>query len=400
MELRERYLDESEVSLMNPCHVAAMAYRGHLDTSALDQAYRVLCTYYPVLSAHIRRDEQGYLLYLPTDQSAGLRILYGDEGTVEDVARRPWDNEREVAELVLVRSSEASGFVAHRTDHAVFDGNLNDEIRRKLWNIYTDLVNKKQVTVADGRTLPPSPRSFLKKSGKYDPIAYPSLQSDGREILHEIRQRRLCLSDVETSRLLAVARDEDVSVHGLITGVIAVAQRRLSDVTGPAPMYCISTIDLARRMDRKEDKRWAANALAMHRGILSVSTDSDPIDIGLDVRRQLKESLRTQDLIDMNVDHVLSLPVETTLASTVASFSVSNIGELSEYAVPVGLTITDLFRPNVVLQRREPKFPTYGAYTYGGKLHLMCRFSPVQYSSEEVSSVCEYIEAGFSALIS
>lgn len=379
----QRYLVGIEIQMKGSAPSFAVEFRGTVHPAALSRAFELLYTHHPVLRGRIRRDDKGYLLYVPPNHHPELAILHGNERTLQREAQSPWDITRAVAKLTLIRS-ETEGFIALRADHAIVDARSLGALFGELWRLYTDIVNGSDTSVDRGVSLPSSPTDLIRQRwGRIK--AEPSTTRTGtpRRVCEALR-RRIVLTEYDTTRLLAAARAQRTSVHALVCGAILVALRAHETQTEPAPMACRSVVDLRNRVRPPVGSTETTNFLGFHIAEVSVSENADPIIIGREVKKQLDNVIARRELLDM-LD-IRSSQLSTSLQQHLANVSITNAGVIPRLAQPADLAITDflVLPPH---KKKSAMFPTYAAYTYDKQLSILCGYPSDFFTDEEVEEI-------------
>lgn len=375
----QRYLDNFESNIKGAAPAQAVEYQGHVDEEVLARAFEILCTHHPVLRGRIRADDQGNLLYIPPDNYPELVVFDGDENTLRREARRPWYPSNAVARLILIRG-ETRGFVAFRMDHAVADGTSFRAMFNELWRLYTDLANGSNISAGSDGTLPCPPSDLFRRS--------PGIQFDRMHMPKPLAQcesieRRIHLSEAATTRLIAAARAKKTSVHALACGAILVAIRARGTAVGPTPMVCWSLVNLRNLVTPPVGAMETTNFAARHMAVVNVSKNTNPVEVGREVKVQLTRAITCGEL---SINPVQSPPphVDTVLEQRLATVSVSNNGVLPRFAQPAGLSIINrlsIAYPMTVM------FPTYSLYTFGGQLSMRVVYPADLFTIDEVEKI-------------
>lgn len=382
----QRYLDGREVLALGTAPTQAAEYQGRMDERALARAFDLLCTRYPVICGRIRHNNLRYELYVSSEYRPELTVLDGDEHTVQQEAKQPWDPARAVAQLILIRK-DARGFVALRMDHAVVNGSSWRAIFYDLWGLYTDIVNGCDVSVARGDSLPRPPSDFFKRFRtdiEYSPSSEttPILRSSEPYGIHPVRIR---LSSDDTTRLIDAARTYRTSVHGLVSGAVLVAQRDYgAPTTEPTPMICRSPVDLRNLVTPPVGATECTNFHSMHIAKVSVPAGGNPVTIGREIKRQLEDAIARRDLPQTPV----SQQAETCIENRLKSAHVTNGGRLAKLPQPASLTITDWLR---FLDTTPINFPAYAVVTYEGRLSITSWYPRNFFTIREAEQLSKHI---------
>lgn len=394
----QRYLDDVEVHNLSaaPAHVAE--YRGTVDTAALRMAFDLLCARHPVLRGRVLADEHGYLLSVTGDHRAEFAEFGGDEPVLYREVFRPWNSACSVARLMHVHTANG-GYVALRVDHAIVDGHSLREVFDQLWLIYAELRAGRVPAPAAARSLPRSPVELLAQRWHPDvDVPAPRRSSSTKDRFQRVcglrvhpRQGYLRLDEAATARLLDVARARATTVHALICGAVLVGHCVFGTrETGPAPMMCLSPVNLRHRVQPPVGATETTAFVKLHPATVTVPQSRDPHAVGAEVKRQLDAAIRRRDLLSVaELPVLLSEPVVTPVEARLAIVQVSNNGVVHTPLTRLGeLTITDFLSPvDVILD----VFPIYSVYTYRGRLSIRYLYPSNAFTAEDVRSLVETI---------
>jgi phenolphthiocerol/phthiocerol/phthiodiolone dimycocerosyl transferase len=372
--LMERPLDRVETAAMNIAPTQIADFQGTLDEELMARAVQVLSGRFPVLRARVRRDGQQYSLVVTSDEPAGFAVLDGGEKALAREAASPWDPERGVARLFAVRGHDG-GALALRMDHAVMNGHGWTTIFYELWQLYTDLVEGRGLTVDPGPgRLPRAPTELLRERWQ----GYDASEEEGppaAKVLHGVHQHNVVLSAETTRDVLAVAKAAGQSVHALICGAALTAQRAVSGASQTVRMGCISPVDLRHRVEPPVEATDVTNFHRAHLGVLDVSPADTAIAIGHQVKQQLDLAVARNELPRIDTGRISS-----SLDDRFAVAMVSNLGRMRAIVTPPGLSIRDWRRLADVV---PTIFPAHATYTYAGRLTLISYFPSDLYTADE-----------------
>lgn len=383
MLTRQRYLDNLEAKLKGSAPSFTAEYQGYLDEKALARAFELLCARHPVLSGRIRRDDKGYLLYVPPDHHPRIMAIDGDIRTLWREAHQSWDITRAVAQLTLIREKQR-GFVALRADHSIVDGTAVIALFDELWQLYTDVANCLDVSADAKASLPSSPyRALQCRAG----VRFSSslLDATGTPDVTRCKaiERRIHLSEEKTARLIAAARTEHTSVNTLLCGSILVALRAQGRQTERTPMVCWVPIDLRNRVTPPVGATEFTSFSTRHKVEVAVPANGDPIAVGREVKKQLESAIARREL---SMEPIQSPPprVETTLEQRLATVLISNVGVIPKLVRPAELVITDYLIPANPMM---VMFPCYAIYTYEGCLNIQVLYPSDFFTNGEVEQL-------------
>lgn len=385
----QRYLDRVETNVLGIGQSRVLEYQGNLHENALARSFGLLCVEYPVLRARVRPDGKGNLLYVSRGHQPEFAVLDGDESVVQREISLPWDPSHGLTRLVLVRSKDR-GFVVFRVDHAIVDGRSYFAMWSELWRIFTDIVNGADVSVKPGATLPRSPSDLLRHVvGAKAGAGLESTKASKPLTLCPALQRHITLSEVDTTRLIAAAHANNLTVHTLVAGVVLVVLRNQGTPTEPTPMVCGSPVDLRSRVSPAVGATEATIFNINHKSTITVPVNGDPVAVARDLKADL-ESLFSGNELQMTLDQSPPPRIETSLEPHLATVTVSNVGIIPDVALPAGITMTSFRVPNHPM---TGTYPVYAGYTYGGQLNIRCVYPSDFFSNEQADQLVEQTTA-------
>lgn len=377
-----RYLDSCEIPHLNSGRPLMAEFEGFIDEMAMEQAWNLVCSKYPVLCARVFRDDDGYLLDVHADRRPPFRSTEGNRAVLLTEVERPWDAENHVAELLVVRS-EGGGFVAIRVDHAVVDGASLLTMVRDLWHFYTRIRSGDSISIIPVDAIPTAPTELLKARSNISESKFLSPRNDSVYELYDSVLHRVRLNKPETSGLRKTAHECRSTVHALLCGSIIATLRRHDRLKEDATMACWSMVDLRSRVSPQVGATETTNFLGFHRAQFAVPLNLNPIAIGRKIRNQL-DSDSAKGELETDISRLWSLKVQSDLKDHIAAVSVSNPGPIIGFELPGDLRIVDLF---VTYKLRTPvPFTRYGTLTYNGQLSIFACY-PTIFCSTEVEEI-------------
>lgn len=389
----QRYLDDIEVECASwkQANLQVTEYRGRVHEEALAHAFELLCDQYPVLSARIRIDNRGYLLYVQPHHRPEFKVFDGDELALHQEALRPWDCAHAVSELLLVRT-ESGGYVALRADHAIADAATIYAMYTDLWRIYTQIVCGGDVAIDTGTLLPVSPLKLLDQRWEGDG-SQPSLALNDfvghstagysrleQEIPPKPHQRRIRLSEENTASLVSTARDHELTVYALVGGAILVA---LAAEWTQTPLVLLTVVNLRNLLAPRVGPTETTNLFGYHVAEFATPLADDPIAVGRDLKLRLETAIAGGDL---------RIP---RISEQRAHFSahISSNGIVPSFPQPEGLKIID-FKVIHDGGFSFPSFPLHGVYTFEGRLSIVsiCSTLPVEEMERYLGMVAKHLD--------
>lgn len=387
----ERYLDPIEIQVLNKDRTHVVEYLGDLDPEALARAFALLCDHHPILRGRIRYDGVGYLLYVPNDHRPELAVLDGNRVTLQREIHGPWDPERAVARLLIIRGSRR-GYVALRIDHAILDGRAWVAVIDELWRLYTGIAMGIDMRVESGTSLPCAPSDLLKqrwicpKLDTLERVTYTSKHKDFGDNL----QRRIQLTTEQTTRLLTLAHSVETSVAGLVSGAIVVAQRGQDTSASPPPMVYLAPVDLRNRVSPPVGPTETTNFVAWHCAQISASAIVDPITVGRAIKDQLDAAIVRRELLLADPAQMIYAPEGIHLKDRLTRVFVSNSGVIPQLTLPAKMTIKDIQIPG---RKSAPaRFPAHSVRTYDGRLTIQSGYPSRFFTGKEASQIINRTE--------
>jgi hypothetical protein len=316
---------------------------GPVDLDSLRESMRLLRLEHPVLDGRFVPGSAGQKAGLP---DLDLVAPVGSEIVIHENHERSVlvDHSEALSFLDVTRRSGRTlvSFVVH---HAIADGRLGAHWHRRLWSLYTDLVEGLRPAV-EPHPVPSAPETALAARN----VAQPPPGSDRLRratptdlpTLEDVvfTRERIQLPVAQTKRLHERARTLGVSVHALLCGICSVVERRRMRVPEHfAVPLCVDTpVDLRERLDPPAQVWDITNALGTSAGLVCVLPDSDPLALGEQLLEQLREDLKSGAVYggllrfeELLVADQPSIPRITT----------TNMGVMESVRTPQGLRVHD-----------------------------------------------------------
>lgn len=276
------------VSRSHAKHV--MQYRGDLDEDALSRAFQALCARHAVLRARVREDGNGYLLHVPDDVYPEFVAIDGDLSTLQ---REVWDNWNagDALALLMVVRGESQGYVRFAMSHVIGDGSAYLTLCHELWQLYTDIVNGRDVAVEMLESLPCAPSDLIRtrwvEKPDYDESEPVTEARDG--FLQRIRFR-------DASRLVAAARTQQTSVGAIVSGATAIALRDHESSSEAVPVKFINGVNLRKHVVPTVGALETTNFLGAHVDTLNIAPGDDAVTVAKEFRRKLSLAIERRTL--------------------------------------------------------------------------------------------------------
>lgn len=389
-----RYLDPIEAQYLGTGGPIAAFCQGHVDELVMSRAFGLLCRRYPVLRARVRADDRGHLLYVPPDHPEVA--VTGDYRNFQDVityARETsdsWDPAYACSKVAVFRAENRASVVFDIDHGATADGRARNALFAELWRLYTDLVNGVDVSVQEG-SLPASPYELLQRA-MGDKQHSLQITNGGLPVDSQLPpgdpplRKWICLTKNDTHKLIAASKANGVSIHGLMSGAILMAQRSQASHGGRrTSMVLWSVVDLRNRIGAPVGETETRDFIGLHKASVTVAEDSTPISIGHEIKSQLRVALKRHELFNP----VIGRPpvVLGSLEQRFANAYVNSLGIIPTFAQPAELTINSIR----IVPPRAGFLPGYGAFTYDGKLNIYLLFPRRIFAQNEVEQIGEEI---------
>jgi hypothetical protein len=369
--------------------------RGVLHTDAMLKAFAALRTEHPELAGRLEPVEGGYDLVAnrcePSPVEKFVRVIQGDPD-----ARLP--HELDISEtlsgLDLVSQGERH-LLVFWVSHCVADGFRAFYLAVRLGSLYTKLLEHGSAGDLLVQPLPKSPDQLLLERGAeksdaafpFDRVAgirwsgrMPKADDLPEGDLQPVR-RQASLDPDTSAKLRAAAKKLDCTMHGLVAGAIAVAERsNFTDVPdGEQVLLCIaSVVEMRGRVSPPVSPAEVTIFANWSLKRLDLANGSDPVAVGRSVAEQLREDLDSGIL----QQGLLHPPPENNLVPIIA---VNNMGNIPFPPTPPELVIegydpifeVDLNPLRAVVEALpegmelpSPVGPFYVIYFYADMFHI------------------------------
>lgn len=376
----------------------AVVYRGTLDELSLRRAFQLVCAKYPVLCAQLIRDSSGWHMCIPETRESQVRIL--DGGTVElKQELRSLRSEEDAAARLIVCRGHDSGIVALAVNHALADNPGFSAIFNDLWELYTQIVSQRIVSLDLNPDLPTSAESLLRRhwiQGKEEPASATSIATNARGSrranANRVMEHTICLSQVETEDLVRTARNNGTTVHGVVCGAILLALMAQAPSIETARMACRSVVNLRDRVSPPVGNTETTVFQGMHRVDLMVSHSSTIVELGKQVREDLEQSISSREL--QMLWHTGKRRLDSELPPHLRQILVTNVGIVPTPSSPPDLEFLD----RVIVGWLDGEqiswiavTPIYLIRTYNGKLRVAGMYPTDCYSADDVTNISKEI---------
>lgn len=382
-----------------PCDI--VEYRGHLDESALADAYAMLCRDYPALSARIVNEESRCEFDPVSNHDDRIRFVNAGDVAFRKEIRELRDQDLDASRLIISRVGDNGnvGRVALCVNHALFDFPSFGFLFERLWEIYTKRHLGEEVSELrpppQRVTLPLSPEKIITEKWLSEDLSVPEFGISALKgsQLKQIIECTVELSSAETKHLISVARRCSTSVHAFVCAAILMALREQKGHDGEEVMVCRSAVNLRNRVDPNIQEAGTTVLQGFHDAEVKVTPNGSIDRISQDIKEQLRRGI---------ADRSLKMLWEPSRCKPSSSFEkrlsqvmVTNWGVLPKLEQPSDVCVTD--RGKIFLDNEYVswigKNPIYILSTYEDRLKLIGMYSSSSFTAVETSSVTERISS-------
>lgn len=382
----QRQLDSCERSLAGLPSAFCVRYAGVLDETALARSFRLLCGRHPVLCATIG---PGHILSASGEHCPELDAVDGDERDMYELATGEWDNSRAVARLLLVRGN-AEGFVVLRLDHAIADGSAYLALFAELWDLYTGIVDGREIPERPGSSLPSSPSLLVwRYLGGVEPATVAAPAPAGQTGC-AARYRRIKLTSADTTALITAARAANISVNAMISAAILLSLRG----TGSTVMTVKSPVGLRTRVTPVVGATEATNFTGGHTATVSVGDQDEPAALGRRIKKQLDEGIARREFYIRGLLRMDLADIGPSHNGSALIVGINNHGVVPVFPQPAELDIVDFLWPGPQPRQTGTIMSAdYRLHTYAGELSIACHYPSTRYSEAEVTRIVDGLVA-------
>ncbi|WP_139359971.1 acyltransferase [Mycobacterium sp. D16Q16] len=400
--LPPRVLSPSEsVFVVSGATVAQHCYgTGTLDDAALADALAGLVDLYPLLGGRIHMSRKGFELRFDPRERPGAVFRDVGDADVEDyvVAGKSALPLGQVCALWVYRSG-GKFRVTFLLHHAIADADAALAYLHDVWKLYTERTRRvngvvRLVSAPPPHPIPVSAETLLRARGYGEPAsrqmmdlrpAYRGPQWVWTALRPRRAQRaRVQLSVEQTDRLLDVGRAHGVTLNGLVSAALVLAEREMSGKS-ELPVALSSFVNLRSRIDPPVAPTEGTNVLGIAEMILEVSRGSDALDLARRVVADIHDGLRTARIhhtafVRGDIRRALSLMRRYFLlvpmgglVPTFTAIQITNWGRVSEFTTPDGMDIHD-FRCGVELHPVSAFVATRGIAMVEGRIYFVTSY--------------------------
>ncbi|MFA4080678.1 phthiocerol/phthiodiolone dimycocerosyl transferase family protein [Mycobacteroides salmoniphilum] len=402
-ELPPRVLSPSEsVFVISGATVAQHCYgTGPLDDAALKEALAGMVDLYPLLGGRIHMSRRGFELRF--DPRERPEVVFQDVGdadvgdyVVAGKAALPFG---QVCALRVCRSG-AKFRVTLLLHHAIADADAAMAYLHDVWQLYTERTRRVNgvvglISTPAPHPIPASAETLLRARGYIEPAyrqmmdlrpAYRGPESIWTALRPRRAQRaRIQLSVEQTDRLVEAGRAQGVTLNGLVSAALVLAERELSGKS-ELSVAISSFVNLRSRIDPPVAPTEGTNVLGIAEMILDVNRGSAALDLARRVVADIRDGLRTTRIhqsafvrgdfrraLALVRQYFLLVPM-AGLVPTFTAIQITNWGRVSAFATPDGVDIHD-FRCGVELHPLSAAIATRGVAMVEGRIYFVTSYN-------------------------
>jgi NRPS condensation-like uncharacterized protein len=388
----------------------AWEVRGGLDEGALGQAFRTLGECYPLLRGRFVEERGRTLVRAGGAGTAPLRLSRAGDVAREIDQEAGWFD-GPLARLALVRG-EGQDVVVMTLPRAVVDGMSNLAVHRRLWSLYTDLCEDRQVDATPVRPVLAAAiddevgrrysraelDEYLARQREEDArlpwaaLPSPAATAQGPGPDRTFGFVRAGAGPAQAAALSELARAHAITLNALLCGLFTVGVRAvLEPAGGPLPIFFAMAVDMRRRMSPPiPDDVLLSAASACPTRFDAVEVTSDPVELG----RRIQQSLRDNDSASVSDRELATIPQMLERASP--TLAVTNLGRIPPPRLPGHLQATRL---HILAMARYPMLMTM-ITGFDGHLNLDIPFSRSWFEDHQIQAIASRTQQLIDALAS
>ncbi|WP_280236616.1 phthiocerol/phthiodiolone dimycocerosyl transferase family protein [Nocardia cyriacigeorgica] len=320
---------------------------GRLDPAALAVAFDAVVRAHPMLGARLMPiDDTAHVMLAPDGDPPRPTIT---DGTPEQLLTgADPDQRRSACELCVVRDGDTAS-VTLLTHHSIADAVHSLAIFARLWRGYREAAAGRSPVVTE-QPYPASVEDLLGARGiAKRPVRGPTAPplpatvptSAAEDAYPPLITTRCRLSRASTAALIGLGHRTGVTVHGLVSAALLLAEAETRGVPVNRLHYAYS-VDLRPRLSPPVGPTEATNAL----GYTSYRPGADHSLVG--VARGIRAALRAD--LDSGFLQQTPLQIPEMAAAPPDTVIATNWGRIPPLIAPDGLRITD-FRSTMIAKR-------------------------------------------------
>ena len=280
---------------------------GPIDVDALTEAFDALLETHPVLGGHLEKDPEGRWEIVVDDlMHPGIIVVEPDDPAAE--VRPPrFDQTQSLVHLrVVLRGNETETTLY--IHHALADGHHEFSLIEEVFSSYTDLVTTGSLRPTPPKPAPSSLETVLAERGvekvnrsgleRFMPALFAHELPPSRRSASADKPRRPTLvpmadchlSIADTKSILDYARSNKVSLNGILSAVILIAEWRLRG-SRPIPVPYIYPVDLRYVLTPPVGATDATNPVGVATYLAEIDSRTDVLDLARSISDAFKADL-------------------------------------------------------------------------------------------------------------
>lgn len=333
---------------------------GDLDDAVLAQSLTHLRARTPLLAGKIVQGPGEQPLVLVADEDRGPVLEHSADFDEEISTPLVW-SQGPLLRAAVVRTPERTRVVM-TLPRAFVDGMSYLSLYRRLWDTYTSLATGRPVSgdALSGDPIQPvlgpalddllvsrftrgQLRDFVDERARLDteqpPVLVPALASrdsgPGEDMTFRIVG--VDLDDGRCERLVRCAREASLPLNALVSGVLLTSLRSLLPAQDcPARLLCTTAVDMRRRLSPPLPAEILQSAATTTSIRLEVGKEAGPAAVGQELDARLRADL------DSGAAAMELAAFPYMLDQHPPSLVITNVGTITEPALPEGLRISDV----------------------------------------------------------
>ncbi|RMI33423.1 phthiocerol/phthiodiolone dimycocerosyl transferase family protein [Nocardia stercoris] len=369
MEHIYRRLAPSEEIFVASEHYFAMTLlvRGPLRIEALDAAVTAMCAAAPMLAARIADVTDGYA-YAAGGQRQQLFVTDGDPDAplnAAELARHDL-----LFGVFVVRAGDRAA-VSMQFHHSLADGPRGLSLLAQLWSLYGD--------ATAGRALIPAPQPFpepvetllaergVVKFGEPDPEPRETIRLDvdpeAKFVAPHLASAALTVA--ETDALLALAARQEVTLNGLVSAALLLAETELGGIPLHELLY-VFMVDLRARLNPPLAPMDGSNIMGFAAYMPAADVAAELVPLARAVNEHLRVSLE-YGVVQQTPLHSSNMPDSSALEMPNLVMC-TNLGRIPDLTGTETLDVEDFVLLGSLSARGRR--PTYQVRTFAGRLSV------------------------------
>ncbi|WP_320065570.1 phthiocerol/phthiodiolone dimycocerosyl transferase family protein [Micromonospora sp. RTGN7] len=345
---------------------------GRLNPDALTTAYEAVRDAYPQLAARLEADDDGPVF---AESGARQQVRFCDGDVEQPLTGVELNQLRSLSALnVVYDGDEASVCLA--LHHSIADAQHAIEVLVALWSCYTDVVNGVPLDLPS-HPYPRSLEDLLAERGIHahapgaarTPMPLPSqaMSPPARVVRHVVQHR---LTAAQTTALVERAHREHVTINGLLSGTILLAEAEIRGLPLSDLVYRYA-VNLRQHLSPPVGATEGTNVLGGVGFRVTDGIEPDAVSIGRAIGEQLRAGL-TDGSIQRSLLDIFHKPAPGARPwdphLTPAVVSMMNWGVVPPIRPPDGLRLTNLRSASYT--REAVALGGYVVSTFDGRLGI------------------------------